>query len=280
MGERKEERTPAAEAFGQEELERRMAAETVWAGHPVKFYDSVDSTNLRAIQEAEDGAPEGTLVVADVQTAGRGRRGRSWQSPAGVNAYFTLLLRPDYKPERASMVTLVMALAVAEGIEAACGLRARIKWPNDIVVNGRKVCGILTEMRAERDSVRHVVVGAGINVGLQAFAPELADKAVSLQAECGFRIPRAFLIARVMKAFEARYGTFRETLDLSGLRETYDGLLVNRDREVCVLDPAGAFAGTARGINDRGELLVELPGGSLVTVYAGEVSVRGTDGYV
>lgn len=279
MGEHEEGRAPAGEAFGQEELERRMAAETVWAGHPVKFYDSVDSTNLRALQEAEEGATEGTLVVADVQTAGRGRRGRNWQSPAGTNAYFTLILRPDHEPDRASMVTLVMALAVAEGIEAACGLQARIKWPNDIVVNGRKVCGILSEMSAERGSLRHVVVGVGINVGLQDFAPELADKATSLQAECGVRVSRASLIAHVMKEFETCYGKFRDTLDMSALRETYDSLLVNRDREVRVLDPKAAFEGTARGIDDRGELLVELPEGKLVTVYAGEVSVRGAHGY-
>lgn len=279
MRERREERSPAGEAFGQDELERRMAAETLWAGHPVKFYDAVDSTNLRAMQEAESGAPEGTLIVADMQTAGRGRRGRSWQSPAGTNVYFTLILRPDYKPDKTSMVTLVMALAVAEGIEAACGLQTQIKWPNDIVINGRKVCGILTEMRAERDSVQHVVVGAGVNVGLQAFAPELAEKATSLQAECGVRVSRASLMVHVMKAFEKYYGIFQDTLDLSGLREKYESLLVNRDREVHVLDPGGDFAGVSRGINNAGELLVELPDGKLVTVYAGEVSVRGIYGY-
>lgn len=279
MRERREERSPAGEAFGQDELERRMAAETLWAGHPVKFYDAVDSTNLRAMQEAESGAPEGTLIVADMQTAGRGRRGRSWQSPAGTNVYFTLILRPDYKPDKTSMVTLVMALAVAEGIEAACGLQTQIKWPNDIVINGRKVCGILTEMRAERDSVQHVVAGAGVNVGLQAFAPELAEKATSLQAECGVRVSRASLMVHVMKAFEKYYGIFQDTLDLSGLREKYESLLVNRDREVHVLDPGGDFAGVSRGINNAGELLVELPDGKLVTVYAGEVSVRGIYGY-
>lgn len=279
MRERREECSPAGEAFGQEELERRMAAETLWAGHPVKFYDAVDSTNLRAMQEAESGAPEGTLIVADMQTTGRGRRGRSWQSPAGTNVYFTLILRPEYKPEKASMVTLVMALAVAEGIEAACGLQTQIKWPNDVVANGRKVCGILTEMCAERDSVQHIVSGAGINVGLQTFAPELAEKATSLQAECGVRVSRASLIVHVMKAFEKYYGRFQDTLDLSEVREKYESLLVNRDREVRVLDPRGDFAGVSRGINNAGELLVELPDGKLVTVYAGEVSVRGIYGY-
>lgn len=256
-----------------------MAAETLWAGHPVKFYDALDSTNLRAMQEAESGAPEGALIVADMQTAGRGRRGRSWLSPAGTNVYFTLILKPDYKPDKASMVTLVMALAVAEGIEAACGLQTQIKWPNDIVVNGRKVCGILTEMRAERDSVQHIVVGAGVNVGLREFAPELAEKATSLQAECGIRVSRASLIVRVMKAFEKYYGRFQDTLDLSGVREKYESLLVNRDREVRVLDPGGDFTGVSRGINNAGELLVELPDGKLVAVYAGEVSVRGIYGY-
>ena len=108
------------EVFGQHELESRM--DTRWAGHPVTFYEVLDSTNLRAKLDAENGAPQGALVVADMQTAGRGRRGRSWSSPAGANAYFTLILKPDFEPEKASMLTLVMAMAVAVGITETCGV--------------------------------------------------------------------------------------------------------------------------------------------------------------
>ena len=266
------------EVFGQNELESRM--DTKWAGHPVSFYDAVNSTNLRAKLDADNGAPEGALVVADMQTAGRGRRGRTWSSPAGLNVYFTLILKPQYVPDKASMVTLVMALAVAEGIRETCGVEAGIKWPNDIVAKGKKVCGILTEMSVERDFIHHVVIGVGINVGLQEFAPELAATATSLQAECGRNVPKAALVANIMKAFEKHYEVFRGKADLSGLIGSYNEMLVNRDREVRVLDPKGEYSGIARGINEVGELLVELPDGRVEKVYAGEVSVRGIYGYV
>lgn len=266
------------EVFGQNELESRM--DTEWAGHPVSFYETINSTNLRAKLDADNGAPEGALVVADMQTAGRGRRGRTWSSPAGLNVYFTLILKPRYVPDKASMVTLVMALAVAEGIRETCGVEAGIKWPNDIVVNGKKVCGILTEMSVEKDFIHHVVIGVGINVGLQEFAPELADTATSLQAECGRKVPKAALVANIMKAFEKYYESFREKTDLSDLVDSYNKMLVNREKTVRVLDPKGEYSGVAEGINELGELLVELPDGHVENVYAGEVSVRGVYGYI
>ena len=265
------------EVFGQNELESRI--QTTWAGHPVTFYSQINSTNLQAKLDAENGAEQGALVVADMQTAGRGRRGRSWSSPAGTNMYFTLLLKPEYTADKASAVTLVMALSVVEGIRETCGVPAGIKWPNDIVLGGKKVCGMLTEMSVERDCIHYVVIGVGVNVGLQEFAPEVAF-ATSLQKECGRKVPRATLTANIMKAFEKYYEIFQGTLDMSGLLEDYNGLLVNNGKEVRVLDPKGEFTGVARGITPTGELLVELPDGSVTEVYAGEVSVRGIYGYV
>lgn len=267
------------EVFGQNELESRMKR-TQWAGHPVTFYSGINSTNLQAKLDAESGAKQGALVVADMQTAGRGRRGRSWSSPAGTNVYFTLILKPDYAADRVSMVTLVMALAVAEGIRETCGMEAGIKWPNDIVINGKKACGILTEMSVEREYIQHVVIGVGINVGLQEFAPEVAAAATSLQAECGRKVPRAALVAHIMEAFEKYYALFLEELDMSPLLEEYNRLLVNRGREVRILDPKGEFTGVSQGIDRTGELLVELPDKTVANVYAGEVSVRGICGYV
>ncbi len=266
------------EVFGQNELESRM--QTKWAGHPVTFYSQINSTNLQAKLDAENGAGQGALVVADMQTAGRGRRGRSWCSPAGTNVYFTLLLKPEYAADKASAVTLVMAMAVVEGIRETCGVEAGIKWPNDIVIGGKKVCGMLTEMSVERDYIHYVVIGVGVNVGLQEFVPEVAATATSLQQECGRRVPRAALTANIMKAFEKYYQTFLETLDMSGLLEDYNRLLVNRGKEVRVLDPKGEFTGISRGINRLGELLVERSDGNVEPVYAGEVSVRGIYGYI
>lgn len=266
------------EVYGQNELESRMS--TRWAGHPVSFHSQLDSTNLRAKLEAEGGAGQGTLVVADMQTAGRGRRGRSWSSPAGTNVYFTLILKPEYPADKASVITLVMALAVAAAIRETCGAAAEIKWPNDIVVEGKKVCGILTEMSMERDYIQYVVIGVGINVGKQEFSPDMADRAISLRQICGRDVSRAALVANTMSAFEAYYDKFLETMDMSGLLEEYNALLVNRDREVRVLDAKAEFTGISHGINRRGELLVERQDGGLTEVFAGEVSVRGVYGYV
>lgn len=266
------------DVFGQHELESRMA--TCWAGHPVFFHESVGSTNRQAKLDAENGCGQGTLVVADAQTAGRGRRGRAWSSPPGTNAYFTLILKPEYDPDCVSMVTLVMALAVAEGIRVTCGVEAGIKWPNDIVADGKKICGMLTEMSMERDYIHHVVVGVGINVKRQEFAPEIAGTAASLEQICGKMVSRAQLIVNVMKAFENYYDRFEQEHSLVGLLEQYNRLLVSLDREVCVLDPKGEYHGISRGVNARGELLVERADGHVTEVYAGEVSVRGIYGYV
>ncbi len=269
---------PEEEVYGRHELESRM--DTDWAGRPVFYYDELASTNLQAKLDAENGAGEGTLIVADMQTAGRGRKGKGWSSPAGTNVYFTLILKPDYDVEQASMVTLVMGMAVAEGIRATCGVDARIKWPNDIVAGGRKLCGMLAEMSVEREFIHYVVVGVGINVKEQVFPEEIADTATSLWQECGRKVSRGQLIVNVMKAFEARYKVFCGSCSLSGLVEEYNGMLVNKNREVRVLDPKGEFRGVSRGINEKGELLVEQEDGSVTAVYAGEVSVRGVYGYV
>ena len=177
------------------------------------------------------------------------------------------------------MLTLVMGLAVAEGIRRTCGADAMIKWPNDIVIDGRKVCGMLTEMSVEREFIHYVVIGVGINVRAQEFAPEIASMAACLQEVCGKRVSRAELAACIMEEFEKYYDIFLETEELTGLLERYNELLINRDRQVRVLDPAGEFQGISRGIDSRGELLVEREDGSVERVYAGEVSVRGIYGY-
>lgn len=264
--------------YGQNELSSRIKSQ--WAGRRLHYFDSLGSTNAQAKLEAEAGAAHGTLVVTDMQTAGRGRRGRDWSSPAGTNVYFTLILRPDCEPDQASMLTLVMALAVAKGIAQVTGLQADIKWPNDIVVNGKKVCGILTEMSLEQDYIQYLVTGVGINVRRQDFAPDIVNKATALEMEGAGSVNRAELIAAIMKAYEESYQVFQATGSLAKLRDSYDSMLVNRGRQVVILDPKGDYEGIARGIDDAGQLLVELPSGEVVEVYAGEVSVRGIYGYV
>lgn len=254
--------------------------ETRWAGKNLLYFDEVDSTNNVIKREAENGAPHGTLAVADYQSGGKGRRGRVWKSPHGVGIWMSILLRPELTPSSAPMMTLPAAMAVAEGIRAACGLDTKIKWPNDVVVNGKKVCGILTEMSAELDAINYIVPGIGINVNTETFPEDIRATATSLYLETGRRIRRGPVIGAVMKAFEEVYGRFMETGDMSQLKEDYNARLANRDNKVQVLRQEGSYTGTALGINDRGELMVRREDGTMENVLSGEVSVRGIYGYV
>ena len=222
------------------------------------------------------------MVVADNQESGRGRRGRSWQSPAGSNVYFTIVLRPSFEPDKASMLTLVMAISVAEAIKEYCGIIAQIKWPNDIVINKKKICGILTEMEIalETNDIQYVVIGVGINTNQTEFPEEMKEMAGSLLSEGGKKVSRAGIIMKVMECFEKNYEIYVQTKNLSCMLEEYNGMLVNKDRQVRVLDPKGEYTGIAKGINEKGELLVQKEDGQVEAVYAGEVSVRGLYSYV
>ncbi len=268
------------EVFSESEIASRIT--TDWAGKKIYHYDKTGSTNIDAKRLAEEGAPHGTTVVAEQQNQGRGRRGREWESPAGTAVYMSIALKPDFAPDKASMLTLVMALSVAEAITELTGLEAVIKWPNDIVVNKKKVCGILTEMSAELDYIHYVVIGVGINANnsLSEFTEELRKTATSLKIESGKSVSRAAMVERVLFYFEKNYDIFVRKLDLSELQEAYQKHLINLNADVKVLDPKGEYNGIARGINTTGELLVEKEDGTIEAVYAGEVSVRGLYGYV
>ena len=252
---------------------------TKWVGRNLVFLEQVDSTNDEAKRQAEKGAVDGTLVAAAEQSAGKGRRGRSWVSIKGAGVWMSLMLRPDFPPECASMLTLVAAMAVEEGIRQVTGISGQIKWPNDVVIEGKKVCGILTEMSTEMECIHYVVVGIGINVGIEEFPEEIQDMATSLYLCTGKRVKRAALAAAVAEAWEFYYERFTKTRDLRFLMAEYNQNLVNMGREVRVLAPEGEYTGISRGINEKGELLVETEEG-LRTVISGEVSVRGIYGYV
>ena len=252
---------------------------TKWVGTEICYFDVTDSTNTQAKSLGEGDAPNGTLVVADKQESGRGRRGRSFESPAGTGIFMTLLLKPEIEPQNASMLTLVAALAVAKGMEHMVELPVQIKWPNDIIVHGKKVCGILTEMSAQMDYVNYIVIGIGINVSNEDFPEEIKDVATSIYLESGKRINRAMLIEKIWEEFEAYYELYEKTQDLSKLVKEYDSYLVNRGQKVRVLDPREPYEGKAMGITDRGELIVDTWEARRL-VSAGEVSVRGVYGYV
>ena len=262
------------------EAELLSCLKTEWAGGRTVYFDATDSTNVQAKRLAEAHAPHGTLVVSDRQDGGKGRRGRSWASPSGVGIWMSLILRPEIAPSSASMLTLAAALAVREGIREETGLSPLIKWPNDLVLNGMKICGILTEMSTELMEIQYVITGIGINVNQREFPPEIRDTATSLSLEAGRSFRRSSLIAAILKAFEKDYEAFLKTGDLSLLLEEYNACLVNRGKEVCILDPSGEYRAVAEGIDENGSLLVTLPDGTRREIISGEVSVRGIYGYV
>lgn len=269
--------TKSPDVLSVEELE--SVRQTAWAGSKIVYYDVADSTNIQAKRLAEEGAVHGTLVVAERQEAGRGRRGRAWESPEHKGIFMTLLLRPDFEPQKASMLTIIAAMAVAKAIRGMMRLSAEIKWPNDILLNGKKICGILTEMSTEFDAINYVVIGIGINVSNRQFGKEAAEIATSIAIESGMQVNRAGLIEAVWEWFEFYYDRFCKDGNLDGIREEYDSFLVNRNRQVRILDPKEPFAGMAKGIASTGELIVETEGGTKL-VSSGEVSVRGIYGYV
>lgn len=260
------------------ELESRLNTE--WLGREIVYKEVTSSTNADVRRMAEDGAKNGLLVVADGQTLGKGRRGREWESPKGTNLYFSMLLKPNFSTDKASMVTLVAAYSVAAVIRENTGLDAKIKWPNDIVVGKKKVCGILTEMSMERDYIHHIVVGIGINVNEEKFPSELEGMATSLKNEKGSIVSRANLLSDILLQFETDYATFLEAESLKPFVDEYNKMLVNKGSLVKVLDPKGEFSGIAGGIGEDGMLIVFKENGQIEKVYAGEVSVRGMYGYV
>lgn len=246
----------------------------------MRYFKKIDSTNAEAKRQAEQGAPDRLWVVADEQTDGRGRRGRSWESPAGNNIFATLLLYPSFSSEAASMVTLVMALSVTEAVRGETGLPAYIKWPNDVVVHGKKAVGILTELTMEKTAIRYLICGVGVNVNQEDFPEEIQETATSLYLESGRKVDREILLQRISEKFEENYAIFCKKESMKELQERYNNLLVNKEAVVRVLDPKGEYEGLAHGINEKGELLVERNDGTLAEIYAGEVSVRGIYGYV
>ena len=251
---------------------------TKWAGKTVHFARETDSTNLWIKRLAKEGAPEGTLALAEFQSAGRGRLGRSWEVPEGTSVMMSILLRPKFEPQYAPTLTLVMGMAVAKAVKNL-GFDVSIKWPNDVVVSHKKICGILTEMGVRDGKIDYAVIGVGINVNIKEFPEEMADKATSLYLESGRKFDRSQIPGLVMEAFEEYYEKFAATCDLSGLKEKYESILANYNQPVRVLAKE-PYEGVARGITDGGELLVEKTDGTIVAVSAGEVSVRGLYSYV
>lgn len=253
---------------------------TKFAGCDIRWYKSLDSTNNKAKELAGEDAPHGLLVAADRQTAGKGRIGKRWESPEGRSVYMSLLLRPDLKPVSASMLTLVAALAVAAALREVGNTECFIKWPNDIVINKKKVCGILTEMDSRQNRLNFVVVGIGINVNEKKFPDAIREKATSLLLATGQRTARNRVIQAVMEHFEIYYEKFMKFKSMETLIGEYNEQLINCGRQVKIMERARTFTGTALGIDSSGALQVEMTDGIIQSVSSGEVSVRGLYDYI
>ena len=251
-------------------------------GSALACLEIIDSTNTECKRRAVAGAPEGLVVIAEEQTAGRGRRGRSFQSPRGRGLYLSALLRPRLEPAAVTDMTAWVAVAVCDGIQAACGIRPRIKWTNDLVLNGKKLAGILTELglEGETNSLDYLIPGVGINVNQRPedFAPELRDLATSRSMELGHPVRRAQLAAQVILALDRMYAAFpqqkQEYLD------KYRADCLTPGNQVQLITPASRQEARAIAIDDDFRLVVELPDGTRKALSAGEVSVRGMYGYV
>lgn len=250
--------------------------DTAWAGCEVVHHACIGSTNREARLLATEGAKHGTLVLADAQTAGRGRRGRGWISPAGEGIFMSLIVRPDVHPSQVARLSLLTALAVANAIEEVTGLDARIKWPNDIVIGGRKVCGLLLEMDADESAVHSIVAGVGINVHQREFDEEIAHTASSLDLLGGKTYSRAEIVRAFLRQFE-RAMTMRD----EDMMRDYRARSATLSQRVQVIGLYGTYTGTAEGVTDSGSLLVRADeDGALREVLAADVSVRGIMGYV
>lgn len=263
---------------------RNFLPETERVGRELYCLAEVDSTNTYAKGLAIQGAPDGMVVVADCQTGGRGRQGRSFSSPEGKGVYLTALMRPALPPERLLPVTALAAVAVCNAIEQTCGIRPQIKWTNDLVLNGKKLCGILTEMALEGESgcLQYLVIGIGVNV-LQTeadFSGKLADMAVSLRQATGKAISRPQLAAREIFELDRLYRAL-EAGETAEYLKAYRRDCVTLGKEVQLVGADGDREPvTALDVDDQFGLIVRRKSGETEIIRTGEVSVRGMYGYV
>ena len=253
-----------------ESIKRGLKTDLI--GQRIVYYSSLGSTNELLKGLAAQGAPEGTLVIADEQTAGKGRLGRKWLAPPGTSLLLSLLFRPDFAPNQAQRLTMICSLAIADAIEGLTGLPAGLKWPNDIFIRGRKAGGILTESGTTGGRLDYVVVGMGLNVNLDISAlPELRGMATSLSQELGREVPRLELLWKILAGIEMRYESLRRG---ESPHEEWAARLINLGRQVQVTTPQGALAGWAEGVDADGALILRTPDGQRKRILAGDVTLR------
>jgi len=252
------------------EIQRDLGTRVM--GRRILHFHRVGSTNEVARELARKGSPEGTVVVSEEQTAGKGRWGRSWFSPSCSSISLSLILRPRLTPPDTPQVTLLAAVAVAGALRSACGLEAAIKWPNDVLIGGRKVSGILTELEAEMEAVRFLVLGIGINANQaeEDFPPEMRGRATSLRVESGQAVNRTAVARSLLAELDRWYQVYLQE-GFGPVAAGWKGLNLTLGRQVVVSSPQRVWQGIARDLAEDGGLLVELEDGRVTKVLAGEV---------
>jgi len=242
-------------------------------GREILFFETVSSTNTVALELAEK-ASEGTVVLADSQDKGRGRLGRTWISPSGVNIYMSIILRPQLKPKDGSLITIMSAVACAEAIRNVTGVKITTKWPNDLMINNKKVGGILTELKTQQQKITSAIVGIGINVNtdVRAFPVDMKQRATSLKNEAGVSYSREPIVAEILNEMDRWYKTLT-TLEKEAILQAWKNLTSTLGRKVMIITPQETITGTAEAIDNEGMLLVRLPSGKSKRINSGDLKI-------
>ncbi len=249
-------------------------------GDKIFYFDTIDSTNNYAKKMAQEGFEQGTIVLSDEQTGGRGRLGRDWDSPSGTGLWMSIILKPDIEPFEAAKITEIAAAAVSISIEKLTNINTGIKWPNDIIINRKKVCGILTEMSAELNYINFVIVGIGINVNTEVFPEGIDEIATSIKKCMGQNISRKDLFLTIIREFEKLYYDFVETGSLERTVKICREKSVIIGNKVKIINKNNVIMADALDINENGELVIRKENGEIINIISGEVSVRGINHYI
>lgn len=245
----------------------------------IEYYEEIDSTNNEAKRLARNGAKDGTAVIANCQKQGKGRLGRSWVSPKDTGIWMSIILTPNIMPSQVSCMTLIAGLDMCQAIKKVTGLTPQIKWPNDIIIHSKKVCGILTEMSAELQRINYIVVGIGVNVNTDHFDPDISH-ATSLMLEGQKKYARKEIIKEFLETFDVSYELYNKMGSFSPFLTRYKENCLTLDKEVKIITNKETYTAYAKDILEDGSLLVETETKEERVIVAGEVSVRGIQGYI
>jgi BirA family biotin operon repressor/biotin-[acetyl-CoA-carboxylase] ligase len=266
------------ELYNEVILEERL--KTKWLGKEIMYKESINSTNDYAREKAEQGCREGVVVFADTQSMGRGTNGKKWESPSGTGVWASFILKPDLTPTEARGITVLAAFSIVAVLRYKYQISAMIKWPNDVICSGKKVAGILAEMSADENKILYDVIGIGINVNMKEFPESIMDVASSLFIETSKEFSRVELLAEILQQFEKDYETYKQKKNLSMIIEGYNAVMINRKKEIRLIQGTKERRAIALGLCENGELEVEFENGTIERVCSGEVSIRGLHDYI